>query len=457
MEAHPYFLPGVEPREFIDLEYGSGHDRVTLRAPVVTPSLLVEAIDRITRARDGCLAGLPVSRIVDAIDATVERWQDPEYSLRRTAEELMPAITGYSRPMVREGLPALLKPFRREGLLALLEAELGDPTALDGSEAGTRLTTHILAGNIPAVPAESLVHALLVKSASLVKASSGDPLFPALFAQTLAEVDPDLAASVAVVWWKGGQGELEREALAACDAVIAYGSDATIESVRALAPPGVRLITYGHRMSFAAVGREALRRATLDSQAAKAAWDIGFFDQQGCVSPHAVYVERGGEATPLRFAEALAREMQRLEERLPRGRLAAGEAAAIQQARATWELRQAAGEGISLFQSQGSTAWTVVYEESVSLQASCLNRVVRVVPIDDLSSLPDAVRPMSRYLQSAGLAVSRERLGPLASALAGAGVTRVCDIGRMQHPPAVWPHDGRPNLLGLATWVDPKE
>ena len=269
MEPRPYFLPGIEPSGFTDLEYGAGPDRVTLRTPLVTQSLLASAIDRITRARDQYLATLPIAHIVAAIDGAIERWMDPYYPLRQAAEEWLPAVTGYSRPMIREGLSHLLKPFRREGLLALLKAELGDPALLDNAETGARaagatgprLTTHILAGNIPAVAVESLVHALLVKSASLAKAASGDPLFPALFAQSLAEVDPDLAASLAVVWWKGGQEELERQALAASDAAIAYGGDSTIESIRHLAPPGIRLVTYGHRMSFAAIGREELARS----------------------------------------------------------------------------------------------------------------------------------------------------------------------------------------------------
>ncbi len=460
MEVQPYALPGVKVEEFVDLEYGPSEERAILRLPVVTPAVLAAATESVTQARDGYLATIPVSQIVEVIAIAVERWQDPGYHLRVVVHELLPAITGYSTQMLQEGLPELLKPFGKDGLLALLESELRDPERLDsaagghrpGKLSGPRLVTHVLAGNIPAVAAESIVRALLVKSASLVKMASGDPLFPALFAQSLAEVDSKLGESIAVVWWKGGEQDLEKTAFSASDVVIAYGGDSSIQSIREAVPNGVRLIAYGHRISFGAIGREALRRSGLAALAARAAWDVGFFDQQGCVAPHAFYVERDGQATPAEFAEALAREMQRLEEKLPRGRLSAAEASSIQQSRATWELRQAAGDGVHLLlQSHASTAWTVVCEDTVPFQATGLNRVIRVVPIDDLSTLPSAVEGMRRFLQTAGLAVSRKRLGPLSRALAEVGVTRVCPIGRMQHPPAAWPHDGRPNLVDLLT------
>ena len=455
MEARSYFLPGIEPTEFADREFGPGEDRVTLRCPIVTRGLLTNVAGRITQARDAYLSSRPSSQIIAAIDSAVQRWLDPSYPLRQEAEALMPVVTGYSTQMVRRGLPELLAPFRREGLTALLEAELGDPQLLDDGRAqGSRLTTCILAGNIPVVAVGSIVHSLLLKSACLVKSSSGDPIFPVLFARSLAEADPELASALAVVWWQGGSEEVERAAFDVSGAVVVSGNDATIDSLKPLISPPARFVGYGHRISFAAIGREKLAQSTAKALAAKTAWDVGFFDQQGCVSPQAIYVEQRGKVAPSEFAEILAREMAQLEKRLPRGRLALEEASAIQQARAAWELRQAANDGLRLFRSDGSTAWTIVYEETPTLQPTCLNRTIRIVPIGDLSALPSAVAPMGRYLQTAGLAVSRKRLAPLASALASVGVSRVCPIGRMQYPPASWPHDGLPNLLNLVTWAD---
>ncbi|MBI3743357.1 MAG: hypothetical protein HY261_03630 [Chloroflexi bacterium] len=142
--------------------------------------------------------------------------------------------------------------------------------------------------------------------------------------------------------------------------------------------------------------------------------------------------------------------MTTFERRLPRGRISTGDASRIQQQRGGWAMRQAAGQPVRLFQSERSTTWTVAYdEEAFAFQPSPLNRVVTVIPIDTLERLPEAIAPMRPYLQTIGLAAPDKRLAALTRLLMATGVTRVCPLGEMQHPPADWPHDGRPNLLPL--------
>ena len=413
---------------------------------VVNRPFLTETIRQVTEARDAYLARLPTSHIAAAIDQVIELWLDPSYPPRRRAEVELPQITGYSSEMVRVGLPLLLQPFRKAGLDALLRQEFGDGCVPEG---GPRVITHILAGNIPSIGPESMIRALLVRSASLVKASSGDPLFPALFQASLAEVDARLAASVAVLHWQGGEREVEEAAAGASDAIIVYGGDDAIEHWRRLTPPGVSFVEHGRRISFALIGREALTGASLHDLAEKAAWDVAFFDQQGCVSPHTIFAEAGGQESPIDFAAALAQALHALQLRLPRGRPTTAGTAAIQQARATWELRQAAGQPVALFQSPASTAWTVLYEEGSSLEATCLNRTVRVVSTSSPEEAISGIAPLRRYLQTAGMAVSPKRLATLAPVLVDAGVTRVCELGQMQHPPADWLHDGRHPLREL--------
>jgi hypothetical protein len=413
-------------------------------------------------ARVEGLGTLPIGRIVDGIDKAVQRWQEPAYALRLETERRLPVLTGYSEAMVREGLPLLLAPFRREGLLTFLRSEFGDgvePTAEQGPSdlrlpQTPRLITHVLSGNIPAVAAETMVRALLLRSASLIKTSSSDPLFPWLFAQSLAEADPALGASIAVLTWKGGDEAVEREALGVADAVIGYGGDASLEDLRGRVPLGVPFIAHGQRISFAAVACEVLAEDGLDALCHQTAHDVAFFDQQGCVSPHAVFVERGGAVPPEDFARGLARHLDAYERRWPRGRLTAQEAAAIQRVRATWEVRQAAGRPAWQLASQGSTAWTVLFQEGGALERACLNRTVVVHALDDLSTLADAIAPLGPYLQTAGIAAPPRRLRTLAPRLAEAGVTRICPIGQMQHPPAAWLHDGRHPLRELVRWTE---
>ena len=436
------FTPGVEPHRCENRTFAEA----TLRLPVVDSRLLAEVCDRVLTARQRIAGEGRIERAVAAIDEAVRRWGDPSYSLRALAERALPAMSGYSREMISFGLHRILDTFRRPGLEELLETELGMGWRAASFE-GPRLIAQVLAGNIPAVAAESIVRALLLGSASIIKASSHDPLFPALFARSIHDADPGLGATIAVLWWKGGSGEVDEAAIGAADAVVAYGRNEAIESVRRYAADGVSFAAYGPRISFAAIGRETLNAPAMTDLCARAAQDVSLFDQQGCVAPHAIFVERGGAASPRDFAGALTHAMAAFEARYPRGRLTPAEAGAIVSLRGEYEVRQASGRDVALFASVGSTAWTVIYdEEGTTLTPSCLNRVVRVIPIDDLSQLPGAVRPLGALLQTAGVEADASRLAGVGGALAEVGVTRVCPIGEMQFPPASWPHDGEPNL-----------
>jgi hypothetical protein len=462
-----YWLPGLRPDEVAEwrtLPFGPQAE-LALRVPVLTPEGLAAVCERVAAARDAYLAEAPVAQVAASIDRAIGRWLDPFSRWRRLAEGALPAITGYSAPMVRKGLPGYLATFRLENLWRLLEAELGDPRYLDGFQPrgrlggrsrayGPRLCVHVFAGNVPGLPAQSLVAALLAKAACLGKAASEEPLFPALFAASLAEVDRRLGACLAVTWWPGGTEALETVAFGRADAVIAYGSEPTIASIRARVPPETRFVAYNHKLSFGVIGREALAAEQLAETAARAAYDAAKYDQQGCLSPHLFYVERGGATPPRAFAAALAEAMAAAEARMPRGRLTLEEAAAVREARATAEARALASPDVEVYASPAGTAWTVIYEEDPTFVASCLNRTVRVKPVDDVLTVPALLAPVRRYLQTAGVALPEARLLALADRLGRLGLDRVCPLGQMPDPSPGWHHDGRYNVLDLLRWTD---
>ncbi len=434
---------------------------IVVEAPVLTPLHLSKTIESITETRDRSLAHRPVHTILTSLDRVITLWLDPAYPLRKLAEEVLPATTRLSREMIAYGLPTVLEGYRKDHLVRVLGEELGDPlfldefrpTAFGKSRAfGPRLVTCLLAGNIPALVAPGLVFALLAKSAVLIKSSSDEPIFPPLFARSIAEVDPELGGCLAVAWWRGGEEPLEALAFARSDVVVVYGSDATLAAIRGRVRG--RFIGYGHRLSFGVIGREAL--PDLHGIARRAAYDVALFDQQGCLSPHLFYVEEGGVASPKAFARALAEAMEGVERYLPRGRLTPEEASAIHQLRGACEFRGIAGEEVEVYAEEG-TGWTVIYEEDPTFLPSCLNRTVRVKPIKDLEEIVQLVAPYAPNLSAVGVAAPPDRLLPLADALGRLGVNRICPVGRMQHPPTGWHHDGRFRILDLLRWVDLEE
>lgn len=468
LAVQPYFLPGWEAQALATscVTYGSGADCFTLALPVLTPAILTSVSQQLLAAQAQYLAERSIADIVEVIDTVVHHWLDPAYAYRRQAEAVLPIVTGYSAPMIRHGLDTLLQALRRDALWRLLQAEFGDPHVLDAFQPrphaggwtrayGPRLVTHIFSGNVPALPAWSLICALLLKSASLGKSASEEPLFAAWFARSLWDVCPEMGACLAIGWWKGGDQRLEQAAFAAADAVIAYGSESTTRDLQGRVPPQTRFLSYSHKLSFGVIGRDVLgdaEQATVVAQ--QAAYGVSMFDQQGCVSPHVLYVERGGAITPVQFAALLGQRMAAVQAEWPRGTLSLEESTAIRHLRGTYECRQLADDTVQLWCSEPGTAWTVLYEDTPTFTPSCLNRTIRVQPVDDLAEIAARVAPVRTYLQSVGVATTPERRQRLADSLGRLGVSRISTLARMPWPRLTWHHDGRCSLLDLVHWTD---
>jgi hypothetical protein len=427
---------------------------VTAEAAPLTATELRAAMDRARRAAHA-LRSRSVDDLVATLDRVIANWTRPRYPLRRRAEQELPAVTGFSDEMIRHGLLSLLAPLRAEALGALLDSELGDRRVLDQLRDGRRafgppLIAHVLSGNIPGLAATPILLSLALKSAVLVKSAAGDPLFPVLFAESIREVDEALGQCVVVANWRGGDRGLEDVAFADADLVVASGSDAAITAIAARVPS--RFIGYGHKISFAVIGKERLPDAdAAQILAVRLAYDASLWDQQGCLSPQLCYVESGGAIAPARFAELLADGLAQYARKLSPRRLSFEEQAQVLRFRqeAEWRHNGAA----TLLASDGSTDWSISIEADATFLPSCLNRCVRLKVIESLSELPPALAPHRCHLEAAGLAIASERVEAVTEMLACAGVHRICPIGTMQRPPLAWRQSGRPRIADWVEWT----
>lgn len=432
------------------------------RYPVPTPDL-IESTVRALRTAGRVLSQRPLAEIVDALDAAAARLASPGDTLRQDADRLVSAATGFSPAMTTLVLDRMASDWRAPAARRLLRAELGDPDVLDGFARlpdgrrvrayGPRLAFHVFAGNVPGVAVTSLVRSLLVKAPALGKLASGQPVLPVLFARALDSVDPELARALAVTYWPGGSGDAEWRLLEAADLVVVYGGDEVAGSYRARVPHEHRLLVHGPRFSVGLVGNDAL--ADDPSLPARVARAVAIFDQQGCVSPHAIWVEDPSGDHVEAFAEELATAFEELEATLPRGRITVAEASTIQQERGAAEMRGHTGAA-RVFSGYGTT-WTVVLDREPAFRTSCLNRFVHVHPIDALEEAADLLAPVGHRLQSVALATDPARRVTLADALSRIGATRITSFDRIPWPPPHWHHDGRGPLRELLRWVDFEE
>jgi hypothetical protein len=434
----------------------------------LTATMVTEACRTLKRNREQYLKGRSVESLIRTLSNLGQSWLEPDYPFRQLALDQGPLRTGFSQATLSSGLDALFQQFTTESFRALLEQDLGhsqrveDFVAADSERRAGRaavvtapeLLAHFCAGNLPNPSIVSMALGLLLRSAQFVKAASGQSFLLRLFAHSLYELEPKLGACLEIAEWEGGNLDLERIIFEEADCVTANGSDETIAAIRRRLPVKTRFVGYGHKLSFSYISSGVLTGLNTQRLARRAASDVVAWNQTGCLSPHVIYVQNGGATDAEQFAAALSTELEELEHAEPRGELPVEEAAAIASRRAIYEIRAAHSPETKQWVSQGSTAWTVVFENNPMFQSSCLNRFIYVKSVRDINEVLESADKVRGKVSTVGLAAPDDVAQALAMQLARWGVTRVCPLGQMQNPPLTWRHDGRPALGELVTWTD---
>lgn len=343
-----------------------------------------------------------------------------------------------------ESFAEYLGEFSANDLIDWVTHELGHPEALDDfQQVGDILTKplppkhllHIISGNTPHAGLQSLLRGLLIGAKNTLKLPSAEANIDSAnsviqqFHKTLPESLQQLCDFTY---------ELSDELLASADTVIAIGSDTAIAAIHARLNAEQRFIPHGHKISFALIDQPSLKNAQL------AAIDASLFDQQGCLSPHAIYVKRDAE----KFAPMLAKAMANYASRDPRSKITISESGAIRNLRETVRYQAAlAPENHQLHESEGSTDWTVIYENDSTLHPSPQNRTIYVRPWpSDLSKLGNETKFLST--------IALSPLSTLLKEVENLTPPRICQLGKAQQPHLFWHHDGFAALASLVTWQD---
>jgi hypothetical protein len=252
--------------------------------------------------------------------------------------------------------------------------------------------------------------------------------------------------------------------------VLAFGGDVAMASVARQARHGAALVLHGPKLSIGYIGRHALTRSGLRKLAERAALDVALYDQQGCLSPHAYYVERRGAVSPVDFAAALGAALDSFVGTLPRREPTATEAAAIQMARTQARFNaavtgdrsgvagspapsSAASRGGGVFASRGGTHWTVVCENGARFEPGPTHRSVRVHAIESPEEFERAIAPDARYVEALALEEAGSRRAVLAARFAAIGLPRITAVGALQRPSPLSTHGGVRRLLPFVTWT----
>lgn len=453
-----YWNPNLGIEDDLEFVYETLPNGIELRKPVFTIDALDKIINGIKQARKEYLLKSDIPKVLEVIGQVNDLWMNIRYKGRRLAREVLPAVTGFSIEMVESwGFDHFLRIIKKENLPLfgkLIPDNFKKFTKLhDGlvkaygkskishSNYNPEVIGHICAGNILGLPAFEMVMDKLVDAATWIKVPSEEPVFGAMYAKSIEEVDPHLAYTIAVLPFESENKIVKEFLFSKSDIVRATGGEQARRSVSEMAEKyKVPIAGHWHKFSFITIAREYLDVRAREI-AELVSLDVSVWDQQGCFSPQEIFVENGGDVSPIEFAELLASEMETTSRALPKG----SNSGKMQVLDGYYQYfkKEMMGEPVKIFPSS-THQWLVIYDGVTNnFEPSPLFRVIRVKPVKDIMEIPRLVKPIGSFLQTVGVAIPNDRLIPFADAIGEVGATNIRTISSMTLQKAWEPWDGR--------------
>lgn len=382
------------------------------------------------------LAGAPITAemVVAACDSLARDMAEGQFD-----HLLRPFLEAFQIPQSQ--LDAALSLFSRESLERKLRMELGpDPAAEDLPHPGFApirreryplgVLLHIAAGNVDGLPAYSVVEGLLAGNINLLKLPSLDHGASLLLLQELVRREPRLRDYV-YVFDVPSTDLASLSALAEiADGIVVWGGDEAVTAARHLAAPNTKLITWGHKLSFAYA-----TAAAADGDLAALARHMCLTRQLLCSSCQGIFLDTEDMAAVEALGERFFALLRQENRRHPPADLGLRAKAALH---LRTEALEAHESGRRVFQGEGVSV-TVAPDSRLELSWLGGNCWVKPLPRGQLLA---ALKGQKGYLQTAGLLCAPEERRALSVLLARAGLVRITEAGEMSRTLPGEAHDG---------------
>jgi hypothetical protein len=216
-----------------------------------------------------------MSHRIQSLAKVSDLWLDSSNGLRQKTVQALQVSTGLSPHQIDLALKNCFE--------ELSQASLERWVSARPSSRADRSILHVLPSNAFTAWVHGATLSLLAGFQCDLKASSREPIFANAWKTSLEKIDPALGQPVRIVSW-------DEKNLSQYHAVAAYGSDETLQKIKAVLPPDILFAGFGHKLSVGIVFEEALGED-------KATWlekivaDATAFRLQGCLSPQILYME----------------------------------------------------------------------------------------------------------------------------------------------------------------------
>lgn len=352
-------------------------------------------------------------QVIDACDRLYKRVISGEFN-----EYIWPVLQ--AADISYERFLEMAELFSKEELEYKCAVELGElDEALEPLKSGVSrrrcplgILLHIAAGNVDGLPAYSVIEGLLAGNINILKLPSGDSGLSVRLLSELVREEPALAEYIYVFDIPSAEKDALKKLADIADAVVVWGGDEAVRAAKELTDEKTRIISWGHKLSFAYVTEDVT-----EEQLYGLAEHVCATNQVLCSSCQGIFVDTESR-------EVLEDIGRRFFVQLKKANKQAGKADPGMRGKNTIRIYNdmlEAGEGRTILSGEGVS---VYIQQDSRLELSYLFRNVWVKPLraqDIISEL----KKHKTHLQSCSLLCGEQERPDLENRLIKAGVVRI--------------------------------
>lgn len=339
--------------------------------------------------------------------------------------------------------------FNREALKYRLETELGgrysEAKTFVPQGANIAVTEqicpfgvllHIAAGNADALPAFSVLEGLLTGNINILKLPELDGGISIQMLSLLIEEEPMLAEYIYVFDYSSKDISSMEKLIDVADAVVVWGGDIAVSSLRKMIKPHTKLIEWGHKVSFGYVTAQGMTEEKMIGLAK----NICKTNQLLCSSCQGVYIDTDNMETIFEFCEKFLPVLDRMAAEIP---LNAGIGVQSQVTLQLYNEELETGyKGSRIF--RGDSSSLIAYSDS-ALEAGIQFRNCWVRPLLQENILK-ILRPHKNHMQTVALLCGEDEFAPISDVLSKTGIVRITSGENMSETYCGAAHDGEMSL-----------
>lgn len=297
---------------------------------------------------------------------------------------------------------------------------------------------HITSGNADGLPVFSIIEGLLTGNINILKMPTTiENDISELILLKLMEIEPLLKEYIYIFDYSSERVDLIEKMAEVSDAIVVWGGNNVVKAVRNLAKPNIKIIEWGHKISFVYIDIENLK----DIELYEIAEEISLSNQLYCSSPQGIYLNTEDAIKTNEFAKKFILTLDEISKKYKlRENINLETQIALE---IQTEKINSIDSPSKIYQGEYSNI--IVYNNS-ELRSSMMFRNPWIKPLKEENIIKE-LKKYKNYLQTVGLITSESKREKLADKFIKSGAVRVCKPIDMSKNYTAMPHDGELTLL----------